>query len=119
MKKCECYFEEKRPVSQYGNFTSGYSRAAGLTTLAGYCNGTKERDECNCKGDRCKCDFYPEVRTRAKGEYNAKAKIVKDYNAKQYTLETLKWYLDIGEENGVVHIPKFMCEKMIEELKDI
>lgn len=118
MHKCECYFEEEHPIFQYGNFTSGYSRATGLTTTVGHCNGTKEWDICDCKGDRCKCDFYPEVRTRAKGEYNAnKVKKVKDYNAKQHILETLKWYLDIGEENGVVHIPKFAVEKMIEELE--
>jgi len=27
--------------------------------------------------------------------------------------ETLKYYLDINEENGVVYIPKFIIEKII------
>lgn len=116
MQKCECYFEEERPILQYGNFTSGYSRATGLTTTVGYCNGTKERDICDCKGDRCKCDFYPEIRVKAQEAHNAKVKKIKDYNTKQHILKTLKWYLDIGEENGVVHIPKVAVERMIEEL---
>lgn len=30
------------------------------------CWGTKERDRCSCGGNRIKCDFYPEVREKAK-----------------------------------------------------
>lgn len=33
-----------------------------------YCNGTRERDECSCGGDKTKCDFYPEVREKAMKE---------------------------------------------------
>ena len=33
-----------------------------------YCNGTKEQDPCKCGGDRSKCDFYAEVRQKAKAE---------------------------------------------------
>ena len=29
------------------------------------CNGTRERDYCNCNGDKRKCDFYPTVKTQA------------------------------------------------------
>ena len=32
------------------------------------CWGTKEVDECYCGGDETKCDFYPEVREKAKKE---------------------------------------------------
>lgn len=35
-------------------------------TVVGTCWGTKEIDECSCDGDRSKCDFYPEVREKAK-----------------------------------------------------
>ena len=31
------------------------------------CNGTKERDFCACGGDPAKCDFYEDVRKKAKG----------------------------------------------------
>ena len=30
-----------------------------------------------------------------------------------YINETLKYYLDVNEENGVVHIPKFIVEKIV------
>lgn len=29
------------------------------------CWGTREKDECNCGGDRFKCTFYPEIRNKA------------------------------------------------------
>lgn len=32
------------------------------------CNGTKERDFCTCGGDPAKCDFYEDVREKAKGD---------------------------------------------------
>lgn len=31
----------------------------------GRCYGTKEIDECTCKGERRNCDFYEEVRNKA------------------------------------------------------
>lgn len=31
------------------------------------CNGTKERDYCNCRGDTYKCDFYPDVKKNGRG----------------------------------------------------
>ena len=39
---CECY--------EHGHWYLGDD--------AGTCNGTKEREACNCGGDRGKCDFY-------------------------------------------------------------
>lgn len=59
MKKCDCYREGKR-------FEYNPIIMESVTTSYGYCNGTKERDECSCDGDRTKCDFYPEVREEAK-----------------------------------------------------
>lgn len=32
----------------------------------GVCYGTKEKEPCSCGGDETKCDFYEEVRSRAK-----------------------------------------------------
>lgn len=63
MKKCDCYHEEDVIVAWSGR----YGQIRRLRTI---CNGTKERDVCSCGGDRTKCDFYPNVRERAKKERN-------------------------------------------------
>lgn len=34
----------------------------------GFCNGTRERERCSCKGNRLDCDFYPEVKEKAQKE---------------------------------------------------
>lgn len=57
MSKCECYEEEE--VIDYYSFNCN-------RRLIGICNGTKEREECSCKGNREKCDFYSEIREKAK-----------------------------------------------------
>lgn len=49
MNRCECY-----------NIDSD-----GLGGFIPHCNGTKEREECQCGGDESKCDFYPEKREKA------------------------------------------------------
>lgn len=54
-KCCECYFEQEVMDSFL------YDRR-----LIGRCNGTKERDECRCGGNPVKCDFYPEIREKAR-----------------------------------------------------
>lgn len=54
-KCCECYFEQE-VMDPYL-----YDRR-----LVGRCNGTKERDECRCGGNPAKCDFYPEIREKAR-----------------------------------------------------
>lgn len=45
---------------------------------------------------------------------------VKEYSAVLKKLDKikkdLKYYLDINEENGVVYIPKFVIEKIIERI---
>lgn len=48
--KCDCFRE------QYGKTV---------------CYGTKEIDVCSCGGDKSKCNFYPEVRKKAKSMTNA------------------------------------------------
>lgn len=61
MNKCKCYRSATKIL-----FWS--PDEAPITINTGSCFGTKERDECHCKGDRMKCDFYPGVREKAKQE---------------------------------------------------
>jgi hypothetical protein len=58
MKKCDCYQEKYEIVGWFGPDDK-------ITKLRCRCNGTQERDECTCGGDRSKCDFYPEARAKA------------------------------------------------------
>lgn len=37
----------------------------------GTCNGTKDKDPCECGGDQTKCDFYPRVREGVLARLNA------------------------------------------------
>lgn len=61
MKKCDCYYEKTEIVGWL-------TPAEPKTVLVSRCYGTKECDVCTCRGDRAKCDFYPEVRKKAFGE---------------------------------------------------
>lgn len=61
MEKCDCYHEEYEIAGWLGPYEQ-------IRKLRKRCNGTRERDECSCGGDRTKCDFYPEVREKAKKE---------------------------------------------------
>lgn len=61
--KCGCYHEK---IMQVWN-PKIYPDAFGYETV-GFCYGTKECDRCSCKGNRLNCDFYPEVREKAKKE---------------------------------------------------
>ena len=63
MKKCDCYhIESKRKYTSHPITDEPIIHRI----TAGVCWGTKEIDECSCGGDRTKCDFYPEVREKAK-----------------------------------------------------
>jgi hypothetical protein len=42
----------------------------------GICYGTKECEECSCGGNENRCDFYPEVRRRAKKINTEKEKLI-------------------------------------------
>lgn len=61
MQKCDCYQESYEISGWIGPYEQ-------VRKLRKRCNGTRERDECSCGGDRTKCDFYPYVRERAKKE---------------------------------------------------
>jgi hypothetical protein len=79
MKKCDCYEEMEITVPRH--------------CIIKRCNGTKEQDHCSCGGDQAKCDFYPEVRKKAKilhkeqkkmqwyvWRYNVNSQIIDKYN---------------------------------------
>lgn len=65
MCKCSCY-ETKVEVNY--TFHPITKRPIPNKRKVGICNGTKERDQCSCEGDMTRCDFYPEVRKRARDE---------------------------------------------------
>ena len=62
MKKCDCYHLRKAIRYTYHPLSG---RPIPHDAEVGVCWGTRECDECNCGGDRTKCDFYPEVREKA------------------------------------------------------
>ena len=64
-KNCDCYRIESKRKYTYHPITG---KPIGHDTTIGVCWGTKEMDECKCNGDETKCDFYPEVRTKARKE---------------------------------------------------
>ena len=39
-----------------------------IESEVGVCWGTKEKEECDCGGDKTKCTFYPEKREKANDE---------------------------------------------------
>lgn len=104
MKKCECYHARERAV--YNSYTESRT----YIETEGECWGTPERDICYCKGDKCKCDYYPYIKQKALKEKQSK-------KGKIDIVRTLQHYLDSNEENEIVHIPKSVVEKMIEELR--
>ena len=62
MRKCDCYHLQLNKRYTYHPIT-GHLMWHDVET--GVCWGTKETEECNCGGDRAKCDFYPDVRDKA------------------------------------------------------
>lgn len=61
--KCDSY--RTRPRTEYVYSPSTGQPLTSYDHYIGYCNGTREQDECDCGGDRAKCTFYPEVREKA------------------------------------------------------
>lgn len=107
MKKCESYHTRERYIYD------PYITTMKHTIVEGICYGTKERETCDCEGNECYCDFYPAVREKAFKEKEFKQ------NTTVPALDILKFYLDSShEKNDVIYIPKFMVEKMIEELEN-
>lgn len=71
MGKCSCYrmSSEKHRLTDFekGLYVgSGKVPPEFTIRTHGECWGTREQDRCNCGGDEEKCDFYEDVRNRAK-----------------------------------------------------
>lgn len=54
----------------YDRYTFTYDTYTGAKiphkVTVGVCLGTKDQDDCSCEGNRCNCDFYADVREKAK-----------------------------------------------------
>ena len=61
MSKCDCYHLE--PEQHYFADENGASICEIISVPR--CWGTKEKDVCDCDGDRSKCSFYENVRANA------------------------------------------------------
>ena len=65
MDKCDKYHLYDKCLITYNPITGA---PISHSTKVGVCSGTKEQDECSCEGNRCNCDFYANVREKAKQE---------------------------------------------------
>ena len=75
-KCCSCYHTETKTEYLYlCNITN--RKYVTYRHTIGKCWGTKECEECFCKGDRTKCDFYPDIRVKAQREEEEIEKINK------------------------------------------
>ena len=66
MNKCDSYHLE--PERHY--FVDEYGASIYENINVPRCWGTKEKDVCNCGGDKSKCNFYRRVREKAFEEKN-------------------------------------------------
>lgn len=103
MKTCNCY-------ELYDKYTYTYNSITGEPiphkVQVGVCLGTKEKDECLCKGDGCNCDFYEHVRKEAKEQ--------RDIEHLSERLDRAIKNLCSGDENAV---PELLIIKHILEKK--
>ena len=72
--RCQCYHTQKKLRYTYNPITGS---PIPHDIEVGVCWGTKETDECSCGGDETQCDFYPEIREKARKELDVDADIVK------------------------------------------
>lgn len=90
MDKCECWYSAQRILGWW---------CSDVPIVKDYyqCYGTREREECHCGGDKSKCDFYPEVREKAKTDDAITAEA---YNAMFKDLEfRTKQVLELQNKN--------------------
>ena len=110
-KNCNCYHIEKKRRYTYNPITGD---PIGHDIEVGVCWGTKEQDECSCGGDETKCDFYPEVRKKARGKIKVKEKkkdkgdYVKVVRCKNCNVPHNKW-TGCPVLNGMIPPPDFYC----------
>ena len=64
MSKCDCYHVE----SEIHRFADADGGSVYGNINVPRCWGTKEKDVCDCSGDKSKCNFYERVRAEAAEE---------------------------------------------------
>lgn len=104
-KNCDCYHIESKRRYTYHPITGDPIRH---DINIGVCWGTKEIDECNCGGDMTKCDFYPEVREKARKELKRDKNTEKVIRCKDCAVPHNKW-TGCPKLNGLVTPPDFYC----------
>lgn len=92
MEKCKCWEETKRIV--------GWYRDEPMHKTVQICNGTKEREECSCNGDKSKCNFYPENRKESKTMNTAEMWIKAQEDGKTYLLMNEKIKIFYKKDKG-------------------
>lgn len=88
MEKCKCWEETKRIV--------GWYRDEPIHKTVQICNGTKEREECSCNGDKSKCNFYPKNRKESKTMNTAEMWIKAQEDGKTYYRGDVEYQKDTG-----------------------
>lgn len=107
--KCKSYHIESKRKYTYHPITGDPIRN---DITVGVCWGTKEIDECKCNGDRTQCDFYPEVREKARAETEIKKPITRADNIRSMSDEELAELLAEGKYNNKeIDIDHEICHK--------
>lgn len=89
MDKCKCWEEETKRIV-------GWYRGEPIHKTVQICNGTKEREECSCEGNKSKCNFYPENRKESKSMNTAEMWIKAQEDGKSYYCGDVEYQKDIG-----------------------
>ena len=108
--KCDCYHIESKRRHTYHPITG---QLIGHDDRVGVCWGTKEIDECSCGGDRTKCNFYPEVREKAKKELKRNEIVTNGDNIRSMSDKKLAKFLADLNGGGTVR-----CEQFLKWLKE-
>ena len=113
MKQCSCY---KAITSAYYNPIPSHNTEYSY----GVCNGTKEREHCNCEGNQLKCDYYPEMREAAKKENAKPTTIYYAHHQWKYKTKVEEYELGVIERyfpNAVIFNPStdLKCDSRSEE----
>ena len=101
---CGCYHKQRKRRYTFDMFTG---QPIGHSVDVGVCWGTKERDECSCGGDMSKCNFYKEVRQKAR---QRKPDLVEVVRCKDCDVPHNKW-LGCPNLNGLIPPPNFYCAR--------
>lgn len=89
MDKCKCWEETTKRIV-------GWYRGEPIHKTVQICNGTKEREECSCNGNKSKCNFYPENRKESKSMNTAEMWIKAQEDGKSYYCGDVEYQKDIG-----------------------